>query len=600
MARLSQQRILELIKAPKHATDITLAIKQEKRLAFHTDCVQDVKQLTQNKAFNDWLAWAKSLLPADKWDKFEKLIMLPIDTNEIVESIYTELAKVFEAQNSQKKAHLIDKTLQADADDFLERTGLSSFMATRGWDAVRSGLNGFVIVDLPQVQTTFRPEPRVYYLHIEKVHDVEINDLRKVEYIMFRIEKDGLCVIDDEFYRIYRKDKGTAVYQFEAEFPHSWYNADGSLLSGLGYAPAQSLYPSSTGIANHIDKQGPITNVLGRLDWYLFKQVSYRYLGLYGDYPIMVTYKEACDYKNEQGNQCEGGRTAFEYAVGDGFNIRYDACPRCEGRKAVGPGSFWTVDPPRDATDVDLMKDPIKIIEVSNDKLVFGQEALDAMKESVFVSCVGQDNQGGNDQAKNEKQVMSGFESRQSVLEGIKLVLEETEEFIWDTVFIQRYGREYYSGSVVNYGNKFYLQTVEEVNERYVDAKTSGKPMYELAMLRDLANKTQNRHNPDEMLRTQILEQLEPWPDLAITQLQSMGLAESDIINYFVKLNFNSYVSRFERENMDIVEFGSKTSLRTKIDAITSKLQEYAKEQISSARANSPGPTKDPANPNNG
>ena len=47
-----------------------------------------------------------------------------------------------------------------------------------------------------------------------------------------------------------------------------------------------------------------------------------------------------------------------------------------------------------------------------------------------------------------------------------------------------------------------------------------------------------------------------------------------------VKLNFADFVKRFERENMNIVEFGENVAYDTKIDTIRGRLMEYAREVL--------------------
>ena len=46
-----------------------------------------------------------------------------------------------------------------------------------------------------------------------------------------------------------------------------------------------------------------------------------------------------------------------------------------------------------------------------------------------------------------------------------------------------------------------------------------------------------------------------------------------------VKINFNSFIDRFERENTDIVEFGKELSFDKKISILTQTLNDYGKEQ---------------------
>jgi hypothetical protein len=56
----------------------------------------------------------------------------------------------------------------------------------------------------------------------------------------------------------------------------------------------------------------------------------------------------------------------------------------------------------------------------------------------------------------------------------------------------------------------------------------------------------------------------------------SKGLLNKDKV--LIKMNFNELISKFERENIDIVEFGANTDLNTKIKTINAKLLEYVRE----------------------
>ncbi len=53
-----------------------------------------------------------------------------------------------------------------------------------------------------------------------------------------------------------------------------------------------------------------------------------------------------------------------------------------------------------------------------------------------------------------------------------------------------------------------------------------------------------------------------------------------DEVSARLKVNFSSLVARFERENINIVEFASNAPLHKKIDIITTKLKEYVNDDI--------------------
>ena len=60
-----------------------------------------------------------------------------------------------------------------------------------------------------------------------------------------------------------------------------------------------------------------------------------------------------------------------------------------------------------------------------------------------------------------------------------------------------------------------------------------------------------------------------------------MNLYDKQLITreeLFIKLNFANFVRRFERENTNILEFGSQIPLTKKVEIITNKFFDYASE----------------------
>ncbi len=76
-----------------------------------------------------------------------------------------------------------------------------------------------------------------------------------------------------------------------------------------------------------------------------------------------------------------------------------------------------------------------------------------------------------------------------------------------------------------------------------------------------------------------ILKQLEPYPHKTLDEV--LKLYEKELLSenlVKLKINFSSLIERFERENINIIEFASKKPLRDKINIITNKLLEYVTE----------------------
>ena len=65
-----------------------------------------------------------------------------------------------------------------------------------------------------------------------------------------------------------------------------------------------------------------------------------------------------------------------------------------------------------------------------------------------------------------------------------------------------------------------------------------------------------------------------------------LKLYEKELLNenlVKLKINFSTLVEKFERENINIIEFASNKTLREKIDIINKKLLEYVTEIGTSA-----------------
>ena len=133
----------------------------------------------------------------------------------------------------------------------------------------------------------------------------------------------------------------------------------------------------------------------------------------------------------------------------------------------------------------------------------------------------------------------------------------------------------------MNYGTEFYLYTSDELRERYKNAKEAGMSEADLDALLTQVIETEYRHNPQQMQRMVILSDLEPYRHL--TRNEVAGLYDKGIVSkeeYLVKLNFADFVRRFERENMNIIEFGDNIEYDTKIGIIKERMKEYAKEMV--------------------
>ena len=83
------------------------------------------------------------------------------------------------------------------------------------------------------------------------------------------------------------------------------------------------------------------------------------------------------------------------------------------------------------------------------------------------------------------------------------------------------------------------------------------------------------------MQRMIVLGDLEPYRHLSREEVQA--LRDKNLVSdvtVMVKMNFADYIRRFERENMNVSEFGENIPYERKIETVKAELEKYAQEAL--------------------
>lgn len=552
--------------------------------------------------FGDWVA---KILPPDKMEGFLNLWTAPSETSELAESIFGELYRVFQAENPYTDHKFKNSSdLIPDFEDFLEKkVKTQKFWTTQYWNELKTDQNSILVVDLPATQNTSRPEPYIYFVDIGSVIDAEVTREGCFEYVIFWTTTKGqVMVLDDQAWTLWQVEidqQGNADMEkltFLSTIPHS-----------LGRVPAKPLYFQPINKELTLVNHNPVTKSLSRMDWLLFWEIAKKYLETYAPFPIYATYSEANDGLEVTADKGEeyftGGRENL-IAPGSKLIAVTETSPakNLANRKLVGPGTIQRFDAPRDGNDPDLLTNPVQVIPAEEVSLTYAQEEAGRKHDLIFSRCVGRGGDVINNQATNELQVQSTFESRVNILSGIRGRIEETQKYIYELLGELRYGNKVYQGTDVSLGDMYYLTTVKDQQEELKSAKEAGLPTYELQNQIQGIYRNKYREQPQLLGRNQILSELEPYPALTIQEVAELvgkGYASEDKLK--VKIDFESLVRRFEREQMSVVDFASVLPLATKIDTINSKLLEYVAEDSTSkpqpGDGNTGGPGERPLPP---
>lgn len=567
---LDLNQIKQILLKPTKRQVIQKAVNMQRRLRFHTETNIAVSDISQPTSI--FLDWVKSLLPKDKFNVFLQLFKFPLPTPAVVEDVYRELERVFYSRNSSSSYQFTDSELAEDWASYKKnKLNEPEVWKTLGWKRMQVSPNSILVVDLPQVQTSSRPEPYFYWLEIDAVIDYQTSalDENMFDWLIFKQPENKIAVFDTSSIRVYQLNEKNEIQSLVSEANH-----------GLGYCPARFFWSAQLNEKNKDLKKNPITKELSNLDWYLFFALSKQHLDLYAPYPIYSAYEADCNFENnETGEYCDGGflrNAKGEYKILNDGSV--EKCPCCNEKRIAGPGSFLEVPIPNQSEGIADMRNPVQITTIDRDSLDYNVKECARLKNEIVVSIVGSGGTVSEKEAINETQVTANFESKTSVLNALKTNFESAQKFVEDTVCKLRYGAAFIASSV-SWGTEFYVFTVAELYSKYKQAKENGALNSELDAISQQILEVEYRNNPLVLQRMLILKQLEPYPHKTLDEV--LKLYEKQLLNenaVKLKINFSALVERFERENINIIEFASNKPLREKIDIISKKLLEYASE----------------------
>ena len=572
---LELNQIKQILQKPTKRQTIQKAVNMQRRLRFHTETNVAVSDINQPTTI--FLDWVRQLLPKDKFNIFLHLFKFPLLTPAVVEDVYRELERVFYSRNSSSSYQFTDSELAEDWSQY-KKNNLNEpeVWKTTGWKRMQVSPNSILVVDLPQVQTSLRPEPYFYWLEIDAVIDYQTFrlDENQFEWLIFKQPEHRIAVFDDTSIRVYQLNEKNGIQSLISEAKHD-----------LGYCPARFFWSTQLNEKNKDLKKNPITKELSNLDWYLFFSISKQHLDLYAPYPIYSAYEADCNFENnETGDYCDGGflrNAKGEYKILNDGTV--EKCPCCSEKRIAGPGSFLEVPIPNQSEGVADMRNPVQITTIDKDSLDYNVNECARLKNEIVISVVGSGGTVSEKEAINETQVTANFESKTSVLNALKTNFELAQKFVEDTVCKLRYGGAFISSSV-NWGTEFYVFTVTELYSKYKQAKENGASNSELDAISQQILEVEYRNNPLVLQRMLILKQLEPYPHKTLDEV--LKLYEKELLNenlVKLKINFSTLVEKFERENINIIEFASNKPMREKIDIINKKLLEYVTEIGTSA-----------------
>lgn len=573
---ITEQELRKRLELKPKAGVILKAKRHQDRLKFH---IEKTVQMRYSEPEANFMAFVKGLLTESKFDTFRTLFRYPIVTSPICDLVFKKLSRIFDGQNPTYDYQFYDSGDAADWEAYrLKVLDEPEVWKGKAWEYFKTEINSILVCDLPREQEGERPAPYFYWVRIEDVVDYENGRRGTMSHVAFKSEaglddkgvmRYNLVVIDDESYRVFELDSYGKLGRMIVENKHD-----------LGYCPARWFWNDAINLCEPDVKESPLTCQLEKLDWYAFFATSKKHLDLYGSYPIYSTYEEECDYADPNtGDHCDHG-----YLKNKEGELLYDAngnlrkCPKCGKNKLDGAGNLITVPVPgKDwaGNEIPDMRNPIQMLSVDAKSLQFNVDEQDRLRDEIINSIVGNDENLVSEEAVNEKQVDASFENQTIVLGRLKTGFEAAQKWADETCCRLRYGGAFISANI-NYGTRFFLQSVADLWKSYENAKEQGATEAELDAIYDQIIVTEYRTNPQQLRRMRILGDLEPYRHSTREEVKALyeaGIVDAETLK--LKMQFSDLVKRFERENINVLEFGEGLRYEDKIGKIQETMRGY-------------------------
>ena len=479
---------------------------------------------------------------------------------EITQDIYQEYFRIFEGQNPFFNYEFSNPDYADEFKSYLKK-GLKdfNFFKTIGFEQLKYSINSILVVDMP---SDGDGNPYYYFIDVSKVIDVKSDKNGTIEHLIFEVDSKTVAVYDSESYRIYKVDGTKIIGEPIVENLH-----------GLGYCPASYFWNQNLKGSNTVEKKSPITDVLGRLDKYLIEDTFKEYADLYGTFPIITTYEEICNFEGCDNGFISEDFTYIENGV-ETIKTRKTKCPACSDSEEIGPGTIFEIPAPQTSDDPNL-SNPVSVISPDTKSLEYIKQKLVEYAEIIREVTIGTRGRVLDEKQVNETQIFGSFESRQNILLSIASSFEAIHKFANDTVARLMFGDSFLS-STVYYGDQFFLKSVNTLQNEYEKAKASGEPDEEIDQIYRQILATKYKGNDERIERAWILYNLNPEPHKTVEQSRKLvDFGAMDQTDFVIKSRFNTFISRFEREQTNVLDFGRELDFDVKIATIYDILKTY-------------------------
>ena len=584
---LEKDQLKEILQNPINRNNLSAACYHEQRLQMHLDTTISKSAITSNVAFQGWLKYIADIAQNDdKFELFQQLIKYPLVSTSLTNNIYRRFKKVFYGADSRRDFVFKNDNNKTDFTSYISK--YKNYFVEQGFKYFKLSPNGFVGIDYPTEQIGNLPDPFINFIDVKNVFDASVNTDASVNYIIIDLGDQKYKLIDSVKFALI-DHRGNILLNDDGE--------EKVLYHDLGYTPVRQFWTSNINNNNPFLKDVPLNSSLGELDFLLSADVGKENVDLFAKYPFLSVLEDDETYEDYEQN--EGVNTSLSSNGDAGYNYRgvnVNTSNYIEGDEYGNdgltgnylnrpyqkkdkknfrlPGTIVSRRPPKEGeTDIPT---PLEIITPDTAILEHLTNDIEYRENKIYQNTVGSPQQAeGNNQAKNEKQVNSQYEGQLDVILEIKKNFEALEEWIYKTIALMRYENEEVIINI-NYGTRFFLKSVDELEQELKTAKEIGSSEGFILSLIEEVIDTKYKNSPSEAKKQKILLALDPFPSMSIMDIAELIKAgvTIDSTDLTLKANFGSLIGELERINgvdleNELFDTNNVTKLREQIKGLT-------------------------------
>ena len=554
---LNESQVIKLVKQKK--SDIGYMMSYESRLKVMSEPMF-FSELESEVGWDEIKRAIYNSVTEEKYNRVLNFFSYPLAIVSISDDILSDLNRVFNGRNANfgiqypnKRAEeqTAQMLINLDTRNYIEKVGRRAFKCKPQTivvvDKDANGIPYYVTVELDKLMSYELTPCKQFFKYIIFHHSDGYDELGKYKKIAF---------YDDEFYRVVEVRDG--AYSLVLETPHN-----------LGYCPARWFIDTPLNTKDDCKRFAPLSAVLGSMsEWQQFHAYSY-YAEHYGVFPVVEYAAAVCEDE-----YCVNGMVSVPMENGEMSTPT--ACRTCTANKFSGAGTAIKINPKIDNDENDV-SGYFRFISPPTSNLEFEQSKQDQRENFIKVNTTGF-NDMMNKEAINADQVRSLMEDRKKPLLKLAGICNRLHKWMVSTAIKLAIDVDVMVHA--NYGTEWFLLTEAQLQELFVGAKTAGMPESEIDQIYKLLIETKYKGDPQTVRKLMIENNLNPAPYSTLEECyKKLEMGVMQLEDLYIKANFTKFVSRFERENGSLVDFGTDITFEQKIDIIYNTFKTYVKDE---------------------